>query len=257
MVENFLDRPLGGDDSRKERVQSASHIIHIQLTYGEEDKEEVLKDAASINDLLGGYALTVHKFQGSENDRVFLFLHQSHAVMVSRELLYTAVTRAKKFLHIVCETDTFYKGVQSQRIKGDTLLEKAEFFKGKQSDYEEKKAAIVHNPDAVAQPAEYRGAKPATAIVEIEKQEEKVTVPLIKLSELVTAFIKQKAAESLATAWLRATMIWGKDKIGEAPILSFNLTRQTALGLANLRDWCSQAQRALVRSSRDERRRKT
>ena len=43
-----------------------------------------------------GYALTVHKAQGSEWDRVFLLLHQSHNTMIQRELLYTAVTRAAK-----------------------------------------------------------------------------------------------------------------------------------------------------------------
>jgi exodeoxyribonuclease V alpha subunit len=75
--------------------------------------------------------LTVHKSQGSEWEKVFLCLHQSHAVMLQRELLYTAVTRAKKELVVICEDDTFVKGIESQRIKGNTLEEKAEFFKGK------------------------------------------------------------------------------------------------------------------------------
>lgn len=136
-LEKFMEQAAGSDE---ERVQAASHTIVIKYAYDMSDdptdssREIVLKSAAEINALLGGYAITVHKAQGSEYDRVFLLLHQSHAVMVSRELLYTAVTRAKKFLHIICETDTFYKGVQSQRVKGDTIAEKAEFFKGKASE---------------------------------------------------------------------------------------------------------------------------
>ena len=51
--------------------------------------------------------------------------------MMQRELLYTAVTRAREELYVICEGDTFTKGVLSQRIKGNTLAEKAEFFKGK------------------------------------------------------------------------------------------------------------------------------
>jgi ATP-dependent exoDNAse (exonuclease V) alpha subunit len=51
--------------------------------------------------------------------------------MLQRELLYTAVTRAKKELFVICEEDSFAKGIMSQRIKGDTLAEKAEYFKGK------------------------------------------------------------------------------------------------------------------------------
>jgi ATP-dependent exoDNAse (exonuclease V) alpha subunit len=54
--------------------------------------------------------------------------------MCSRELLYTAVTRAKEELYIVCEKETFVNGIKSQRIKGNTLAEKAEFFKGKKEE---------------------------------------------------------------------------------------------------------------------------
>ena len=51
--------------------------------------------------------------------------------MIQRELLYTAVTRAKEELYVVCEEDTFEKGIISQRIKGNTIAEKAEHFKGR------------------------------------------------------------------------------------------------------------------------------
>lgn len=47
------------------------------------------------------YALTVHKAQGSESLRVLLLLPPSHTPLLTRELLYTAVTRAKKQL-ILC-----------------------------------------------------------------------------------------------------------------------------------------------------------
>lgn len=128
-VEAFLD---GAGASVEERVTAASHVVEIRYAYSEEFEEPiVLEDAAEINNLLGGYCITVHKFQGSEAERVFLLLHHTHQKMCSRELLYTAVTRARRFLHIICEKDTFYKGVQSQKIKGNTIEEKAEWFKGK------------------------------------------------------------------------------------------------------------------------------
>ena len=41
-------------------------------------------------------SLTVHKSQGAECDRVHLLLPEESGVMASRELLYTAITRAKK-----------------------------------------------------------------------------------------------------------------------------------------------------------------
>jgi ATP-dependent exoDNAse (exonuclease V) alpha subunit len=52
--------------------------------------------------------------------------------MIQRELLYTAVTRAREELYVICEADTFVKGIESQKVKGNTLAEKAEWFKGKQ-----------------------------------------------------------------------------------------------------------------------------
>ena len=51
--------------------------------------------------------------------------------MTQRELLYTAVTRAAKELYVICEPQTFVTGVRSQKIKGTTLREKSEFFKGR------------------------------------------------------------------------------------------------------------------------------
>jgi ATP-dependent exoDNAse (exonuclease V) alpha subunit len=51
--------------------------------------------------------------------------------MVQRELLYTACTRAREELYVICEPDHFTKGILNQRIKGNTLEEKAVYFRGK------------------------------------------------------------------------------------------------------------------------------
>ncbi len=42
------------------------------------------------------YALSIHKSQGSEFDNVIILFHQSHYMMLKKNLLYTAVTRGKK-----------------------------------------------------------------------------------------------------------------------------------------------------------------
>lgn len=113
----------------EDRVRACSHVIELQLL--DSDRKVRIDQAGQLNNLILGYAITVHKSQGSEWEKVFLCLHQSHATMLQRELLYTAVTRAKKELFVICEDDSFEKGVKSQRIKGDTIAEKAEYFKGK------------------------------------------------------------------------------------------------------------------------------
>jgi exodeoxyribonuclease V alpha subunit len=115
--------------SVEDRVKDASHIITVRLLDSEREME--LKSASDLNSLLMAYALTVHKSQGSEWRRVFLILHQSHNTMIQRELLYTGCTRAREELYVICEPDSFEKGITGQRIRGNTLVEKAEFFKGK------------------------------------------------------------------------------------------------------------------------------
>jgi exodeoxyribonuclease V alpha subunit len=125
---DFILAQIGASDS-EDRVTQSSH--HIKLLMMDSDQQKTITKAAEVNALILGYALTIHKAQGSEWDKVFLLLHNSHATMISRELIYTAVTRAKKELFIICEGDTFERGVKIQRIKGDTLAEKSEFFKGK------------------------------------------------------------------------------------------------------------------------------
>ena len=54
-----------------------------------------------IDDLVLAYAISVHKAQGSEYPAVVSVLHSGHFVMLRRNLLYTAMTRAKAFCVIV------------------------------------------------------------------------------------------------------------------------------------------------------------
>lgn len=114
----------------------ASHIIKMRhlkadAESGEEAELVEISKAGDVNGLLFGYALTVYKSQGSEWRNVYLVLHHSHARHTSNEMLYTAVTRAKKQLTVLCEPETFENGIKTRVIKGKTLMEKAEFFKGK------------------------------------------------------------------------------------------------------------------------------
>lgn len=131
----FMDEELllsaavsAGEEAKKQ----ASHILKVKLLESEAVVE--LKSAGDLNGILLAFALTVHKSQGSEFRKVFLLLHKSHATMLSRELLYTAVTRAKEELYVICEPTSFVSGISSQRIKGNTLAEKSIYFQGKANE---------------------------------------------------------------------------------------------------------------------------
>ena len=129
-VDSFLSYIQVGETTDGEKKQrAASHCIQLQLL--DSERTVTISSAGELESLTLGYAITVHKSQGSEWDKVFLCFHHSHASMIQRELLYTAVTRAKQELFCICEADTFEKGILRQRIKGATWQEKAEYFKGK------------------------------------------------------------------------------------------------------------------------------
>jgi len=126
----------GGDDA-EERKRSASHVITLQLL--ESGEEVTLDSAAAVNAMILGYAITVHKAQGSEARKVFIVLHHSHSSMLCRELMYTAVTRARESLYVICEPDSFVSGIKKQKIKGNSIAEKAAYFQGRLDRHEQQK----------------------------------------------------------------------------------------------------------------------
>jgi len=71
------------------------------LAVAYEDRPEVRYDRSQAGQLKLAYALTVHKSQGSEWPWVVVVCHSTHAYMLSRQLLYTALTRAKEGVLIV------------------------------------------------------------------------------------------------------------------------------------------------------------
>ncbi len=67
------------------------------------DERTVAYDASSLDELTLAYACSVHKSQGSEYPAVVIALLTSHFVMLSKNLLYTAVTRGKRLVVLVCD----------------------------------------------------------------------------------------------------------------------------------------------------------
>ncbi len=70
------------------------------------------------------YAMTIHKTQGSEFEHVAIVLpKQANHQLLSRELLYTGITRAKNKLTIASNSQTWQSGVKTQikRYSGLTL----------------------------------------------------------------------------------------------------------------------------------------
>lgn len=136
-IEERLALAMGAIDSggteEQERKMEASHLIYYRYVSDLGEQGQPIKSAGAVNSLELAYCITVHKSQGSQARHVVLCISNQHKTMLSRELLYTAVTRAQEKLTIWCDPSNIAKAINSPRIKGTTVAEKAQFFKGKAS----------------------------------------------------------------------------------------------------------------------------
>lgn len=112
----------------KELSRQASAVVTIVLTDTEEEVKLSKVGDLSESSFSLAYALTVHKSQGCEWRRVFLLLHKDHSIMAFRELLYTAVTRAREQVVIIGKMFMVDKAISNPRIKGNSVREKVEYF---------------------------------------------------------------------------------------------------------------------------------
>lgn len=83
---------------------------------------------SELDQLEHSYAITVHKSQGSEFDVVIMPIVRSAPMLLTRNLLYTAITRAKKLLIIVGSSDVVNFMIKNTdaKVRNTGLAEKME-----------------------------------------------------------------------------------------------------------------------------------
>lgn len=70
------------------------------------------------------YAMTIHKSQGSEFEQVFLCFDPQQSQILSRELIYTGITRAKQAVSIFASQQTLAAGIQKACDRGSGLAQR-------------------------------------------------------------------------------------------------------------------------------------
>jgi exodeoxyribonuclease V alpha subunit len=115
---------------RGDKVMQTSNNYRLQVSNGEwgivqqldsgrglevllEDGREIYYTTEDATSLIHSYAITIHRAQGSEYDAVVIPLSMAHANMLSRPLLYTAVTRGKKLVVLMGERVALRKAMTS------------------------------------------------------------------------------------------------------------------------------------------------
>ncbi|QJC31410.1 exodeoxyribonuclease V subunit alpha [Enterobacteriaceae endosymbiont of Macroplea mutica] len=94
-------------NQKKKKLQIIFQLPHHQYKF-------INIDELPEHDM--SYAITIHKAQGSEFNHVALILPNKFTSILNRELIYTAVTRAKKKIYIFSPYNIFFQTIQ-QKIK--------------------------------------------------------------------------------------------------------------------------------------------
>ena len=93
------------------------------------EEREVVYDVTELDELALAYAVTIHKSQGSEYPAVVIPVHSGPRMLMTRNLIYTAVTRAKACVCLVGIPEVFQamvdNEVEQKRYSGlkDRILE--------------------------------------------------------------------------------------------------------------------------------------
>jgi exodeoxyribonuclease V alpha subunit len=72
--------------------------------------------ASDLDEIVLAYAISVHKSQGSEYPAVIVPVLSQHYLLLQRNLIYTAVTRARKLVVMVGSKKALATGIRNDRI---------------------------------------------------------------------------------------------------------------------------------------------
>ncbi|MEA2693480.1 MAG: exodeoxyribonuclease alpha subunit [Acidobacteriota bacterium] len=117
-VRNNYDLEVwNGDVGRVVGIDEDEGTVAVEI-----DGRAVSYDSGALDELVLAYACTIHKSQGSEYPCVVVPLHGQHQIMLQRNLLYTALTRARRLAIFVGERSALAAAVRNHRTSGRFTL---------------------------------------------------------------------------------------------------------------------------------------
>ncbi len=102
---------FNGDMGVIRRINTYTEYLEVEF----EENKFVTYPFKQLEELELAYAVTIHKSQGSEYPAVVMPMYPGPRMLMNRNLLYTAVTRAKRCVCLVGLPDSFVQMMQNQR----------------------------------------------------------------------------------------------------------------------------------------------
>lgn len=103
---------FNGDIGRVERIDREEQEVTVRFY-----DRSVNISFLDLDELALAYAITVHKSQGSEYPAVVMPLITQHYMMLQRNLLYTALTRAKKLMVLIGSKKAVAMAIKNDKIE--------------------------------------------------------------------------------------------------------------------------------------------
>jgi len=115
-TKNDYDKGVfNGDVGFIRRIDKENATVRVEFLE-EAGPLSVSYEFHELDDLVLAYAVTVHKSQGSEYAAIILPLFREHRMLLQRNLLYTAITRAKRFCVLVGQPQALDIAVHNNRV---------------------------------------------------------------------------------------------------------------------------------------------
>jgi exodeoxyribonuclease V alpha subunit len=108
---NYDKEVYNGDIGRVVRLDLENQIMVVRI-----DDRPVPYDFGELDELVHAFAVSVHKSQGSEYPAVVLPVLTQHYLMLQRNLLYTAVTRARELVVLVGTKKAIAIAIRNDKI---------------------------------------------------------------------------------------------------------------------------------------------
>lgn len=120
---NYETEVFNGDMGRILKINVAEQMAEVKF-----DNQVIEYEFYQLDQLTHAYAVSVHKSQGSEYPVIVLPLLTEHYMMLQRNLIYTAITRAKEMVVIVGDKRAIRRAVENARIteRNSSLAERLE-----------------------------------------------------------------------------------------------------------------------------------
>jgi exodeoxyribonuclease V alpha subunit len=112
-IRNNYDKGAAGVFNGTLGLVTALDPIEQTLTLRTDEGETLDYDFNELDELVHAYALTIHRSQGSEYPAVVIPVTMSAWMMLQRNLLYTAVTRAKRLVVLVGSPQAISRAVHT------------------------------------------------------------------------------------------------------------------------------------------------